>query len=73
MSIDAYLPQEEKKTRMHNSMDELIAEDEEDMEREAAMWRGVTDQSSGKTYYYHVVSRESVWDKPLALCSAQER
>ena len=48
-------------------------EEELRMEEEAAMWRGVKDQSSGKTYYYHIVTRESVWEKPLCLCSAQER
>lgn len=51
-------------------------EDDEEamrMEDEAAMWRGVTDESTGKTYYYHIITRESVWDKPLCLCSAKER
>lgn len=49
-------------------------EDEElEMDEEVAMWRGVTDPSSGKTYYYHIVSLESVWEKPLCLCSPEER
>ncbi|CAM9280364.1 unnamed protein product [Pylaiella littoralis] len=46
-------------------------EGEEEL-REASMWRSVADPHTGKTYYYHVISRESVWDKPLALCSARE-
>ena len=58
------------------SMESLVEDeddDEEDLPPEAAMWRSVKDQASGKTYYYHICTRESVWDKPLALCSARER
>ncbi|CBN75906.1 conserved unknown protein [Ectocarpus siliculosus] len=53
--------------------DDEAEEDEWEREKDAAMWRSVLDEASQKTYYYHIISRESVWDKPLALCSARER
>ncbi len=52
--------------------DDDVDEGQETLE-EAALWRSVADPQTGKTYYYHVLSRESVWDKPLCMCSAKER
>lgn len=48
-------------------------DEEDELPAESRMWRSVKDHGSGKTYYYHVATRESVWEKPLALCSARER
>lgn len=38
-----------------------------------APWRSAVDKKSGRTYYYHVETRETTWHKPLALASEEER
>jgi hypothetical protein len=40
---------------------------------EAQLWKTAVDPNTGRTYYYHVETRETVWRKPLALCTATER
>ena len=32
-----------------------------------SLWKEVTDPATGKVYYYHCVTKESVWTKPVAL------
>ena len=38
-----------------------------------SLWRTATDPASGRTYYYHVETRETQWRKPLELASDQEK
>ena len=39
----------------------------------ASKWRTAVDPSSGRTYYYHVDTRETQWRKPLDLASDEEK
>jgi hypothetical protein len=34
------------------------------LEKPKAVWKGVTDKDTGKTYYYHRQTRETTWTKP---------
>ena len=36
-------------------------------------WREATDQSTGKPYYYNIVTNEVTWDKPAGLCATVNR
>jgi hypothetical protein len=36
-------------------------------------WRTATDTNTGRTYYYHVETRETQWRKPMELASETER
>jgi len=36
-------------------------------------WRETVDPKSGRTYYYHVETRQSQWRKPMELASEEER
>lgn len=36
-------------------------------------WKSAVDPKSGKTYYYHTVTRETQWRKPLELASDEEK
>ena len=36
-------------------------------------WRSAVDPSSGKTYYYHIKTRETQWLKPLEMASREEK
>ena len=38
-----------------------------------SMWRTAVDPASGRTYYYHVETRETQWRKPLELASDEEK
>mmetsp|Transcript_23600 Transcript_23600/g.44898 ORF Transcript_23600/g.44898 Transcript_23600/m.44898 type:complete len:954 (-) Transcript_23600:56-2917(-) len=38
-----------------------------------SLWRTATDPASGRTYYYHVETRETQWRKPVELASDQEK
>lgn len=40
---------------------------------EGTLWRSAQDPDSGRTYYYHVETRETQWSKPLELASPKER
>ena len=35
-------------------------------------WRETTDESSGKPYYYHIVTNEVTWDKPPCLAALDD-
>lgn len=39
----------------------------------ACKWRTATDPKTGKTYYYHVETRETQWRKPIELATPEER
>uniref|UniRef100_A0A7S2SV86 WW domain-containing protein n=1 Tax=Rhizochromulina marina TaxID=1034831 RepID=A0A7S2SV86_9STRA len=36
-------------------------------------WRSAADPRTGRTYYYHSVTKETTWNKPLELTSPEER
>jgi len=36
-------------------------------------WKSAVDPNSGKTYYYHTVTRETQWRKPLELATDEEK
>ena len=36
-------------------------------------WRSAVDPQSGRTYYYHVKTRETQWRKPMEMASREER
>jgi len=40
---------------------------------DASHWKSAVDPRSGRTYYYHEVTRETQWRKPLELASSEER
>ena len=42
-------------------------------ETEKALWKTAVDPKSGRTYYYHVKTRETQWRKPAALATPEER
>lgn len=37
------------------------------------LWRTAVDPKSGRTYYYHIETRETQWRKPLELTTPEER
>ena len=37
------------------------------------LWRSTVDPKSGRTYYYHKVTKETRWDKPDEMCDPEER
>lgn len=37
---------------------------------EANKWRTATDSKTGKTYYYHIETKESRWDLPFVISQA---
>lgn len=39
----------------------------------ATKWRSAVDPKSGRTYYYHLETRETQWRKPMDLASKEER
>ena len=39
----------------------------------ASHWKSATDHRTGRTYYYHEITRETQWRKPLDLASDVER
>ena len=41
--------------------------------RTTDVWRKAQDPKSGRTYYYHVYTRETRWNKPISLASSAER
>ena len=40
---------------------------------EKSLWKTAVDPNSGRTYYYHTVTRQSQWLKPMALATEEER
>lgn len=32
-----------------------------------SIWREAVDPASGRTYFYHLLTRETTWDKPAQL------
>mmetsp|Transcript_24569 Transcript_24569/g.57654 ORF Transcript_24569/g.57654 Transcript_24569/m.57654 type:complete len:792 (+) Transcript_24569:504-2879(+) len=43
------------------------------MGKSGGEWKTAVDPKSGKTYYYHSVTRETQWRKPMELASAEEK
>ena len=39
----------------------------------ATQWRSTVDPKSGRTYYYHKLTKETRWDKPDEMCDPEER
>lgn len=37
------------------------------LSEEALNWRSAVDQKSGRTYWYHRITRESTWSRPACL------
>jgi WW domain len=42
-------------------------------EQEESLWSTAVDPNSGKTYYFHNVTRETQWQKPIEMASREER
>lgn len=38
----------------------------------ASIWREAVDPASGRTYFYHLITRETTWDKPAQLTDEVE-
>ena len=43
------------------------------MPSSASHWKSATDPRTGRTYYYHELTRETQWRKPLELASSDEK
>lgn len=37
----------------------------------SSIWREAVDPASGRSYYYHLVTRETTWERPLALSGSE--
>lgn len=42
-------------------------------QQQAALWKTAVDPKSGRTYWYHAVTRETQWRKPLCCATPVER
>lgn len=42
-------------------------------QEEKQVWRPAVDAKTGRAYYYHIVTRQTQWRKPLELASDEER
>lgn len=38
-----------------------------------SLWKSAVDPNSGRTYYYHSITRETQWRKPVELATPEER
>jgi len=48
-------------------MNAIVSYESSDIEIDASRWKVALDKSSGEYYYYHRITRETTWDKPLCL------
>ena len=46
---------------------------EESSSDDASHWKSAVDPRTGRTYYYHEVTRETQWRKPMELASDEEK
>jgi WW domain/Cyclin, N-terminal domain len=56
--------------------DSVLEEDENDaaaMQAQAALWKTAVDPKSGRSYWFHVKTRETQWRKPMCCATSSER